>query len=229
VPILFDVILHMGTLVVILMFFRKKIGRILSSAASLDFRSEYGSLVPLILVGTIPTVLIGGVFGRIIEDTFHYFTAIGFAFIFCGTVLHISKYKKTKTAKIGYSTAIAMGVAQGLAIIPGISRSGITIAVALLLGIKQSKAFEFSFLLSVPAILGALAYTTLTEFGELAATGLRWEETVMGVLLSMLIGYLALRLLRKALAKRKFHLFAFYCWILGVLLLVADQPFGFSI
>ncbi len=220
VPILFDVVLHVGTLIVILTFFRQRISRILSSLANLDFETEHGRFVPLVIVGTIPTILIGGIFGGMIEDMFQNFLHIGLAFMFCGIVLYTTRFGKEKTSGIGYSTAVIMGIAQGIAIIPGVSRSGITIAVALLLGIKRRKAFEFSFLLSIPAILGALGYTALAQFEELASAGLGWQEGFAGVLISMFVGYFALKLLGKALMKRKFHLFAFYCWILGALLLL---------
>jgi len=112
-----------------------------------------------------------------------------------------------------------IGVAQGVAIIPGISRSGATIAVALLLGIKREKAFEFSFLLSIPAILAALGLTVSTQFDELASAGLGWVEILAGATVAMFVGYLALKLLWKILARKKFHLFAFYCWLLGAVLI----------
>ena len=104
--------------------------------------------------------------------------------------------------------------------IPGISRSGATIAVALLLGIKREKAFKFSFLLSIPAILGALGYTGYTEFSGLTLVGLEWSEILAGAIAAMLVGYFALKLLWKTITKEKFHLFAFYCWILGAVLVL---------
>ena len=220
--VFFDVVLHVGTLIVILMFFRKEIGKILSSLAHLDFKTEYGKMVPLIIVGVAPTILIGLFFGWLIEDTFQTILPIGIAFLLCGVMLYSSKFGKEKTDRITYSTAIMMGIAQGIAIIPGVSRSGATIIVALLLGIKREKAFKFSFLLSIPAILGALGYTTYTEFSELASTGLRWDEIFAGATVAMLVGYFALKLLWKTIAKRKFHLFAFYCWLLGVVLVLSE-------
>lgn len=222
VPILFDVILHVGTLVVTLVFFRKDVGKIMSSLAHLDFKTEQGKMVPLIIVGVVPTALIGVIFGGLIEDTFQTFLSIGVAFLFCGTMLYSAKFGKEKNETVNYSTAIMMGVAQGIAIIPGISRSGITIAVALLLGIEREKAFKFSFLISVPAILGALGYTVCLEFEELISAGLGWTEILAGAFVSMFVGYLALKLLWKTIAKRKFYLFAFYCWLLGVLLVLSE-------
>ena len=219
-PILFDVILHVGTLIVILVFFRKEVGRILSALVHLEFKTEHGKMVPLIIVGVIPTIGIGLIFGWVIEDVFQTIPPIAIAFLLCGIMLYSSKFGKEKTDSINYSTAMMMGIVQGISIIPGISRSGATIAVALLLGIKREKTFEFSFLLSIPAILGALGYTAYTQFSELASAGLEWSEILAGAIVAMLVGYLALKLLWRTMAKGKFHLFAFYCWILGAALVL---------
>lgn len=232
VPILFDVILHVGTLIVILTFFREEIRKMLSALVRLDFRTEHGRMIPPIIVGTIPTALIGVIFGNQIEGTFQNVLPIAVAFTICSLILYSAKTGKEKTGNITYSTAVIIGVAQGVAIIPGISRSGATIAAALLLGIKREKAFRFSFLLSIPAILGALGFTVYTEFGELAASGLGLAEVLAGTAVAMLVGYFALKLLWKILLKRKFHFFAFYCWLLGAVLIAlvvsGFQPFGLA-
>jgi undecaprenyl-diphosphatase len=220
VPILFDVILHVGTLIVILFFFRKDIKHILSAFARFDFKTEDGKLIPLIIVGTIPTALIGLVFGEQIESTFQTTLPIATAFIICGIILYSTKTSKEKTDRISYMTAIIIGIAQGIAIVPGISRSGATIAAALLFGIKREKAFKFSFLLSIPAIIGALGLTLYTQFDKLTIAGLGWTEIFAGMTVAMLVGYFALKILWKILFKEKFHFFAFYCWLLGVLLII---------
>lgn len=220
VPVLFDVILHIGTLIVVLLFFRRDIRNILSAFMRLDFVTEHGKTVPLVIVGTVPTALIGLVFGERIAEFFQSVLPIAVAFILCGIMLYSAKAGKEKTENISYLTAIIIGVAQGVSIIPGISRSGATIAVALLLGIKREKAFKFSFLLSIPAILGALGLTVSTQFDELASAGLDWFEILAGATVAMFVGYFALKLLWKILAKKKFHVFAFYCWMLSAVLIV---------
>jgi len=225
VPILFDVILHIGTLIVILVFFKREIGKMLSALVHLDFETEYGEMVPLMIVGVIPTMLIGLIFGRLIEETFQSILPIAIAFLFCGLVLYSSKAGKQKTESIDYPTAIIVGIAQGMAIIPGISRSGATIAFALLLGIKRKKAFIFSFLISIPAILGALGLTIYTELDKLATSGLGWIEILAGLIVATLVGYFALKLLWKTITKAKFHLFALYCWLLGAVLMLLLNVF----
>ena len=221
VPILFDVILHVGTLLVVLVFFRSDVKQVISALCRLDFKTEHGRLIPLIIVGTIPTALIGFVFGYSVEAIFQTPSPIGLAFILCGIILYSTKYSKEKRSDISYFQAFLIGTAQGIAIIPGISRSGTTIAVALLLGIKREKGFRFSFLLSIPAILGALGLTLCTQLEELTAAGLGWTGIFAGAITSMFVGYFALKLLWKTLTKKKFHLFAFYCWLIGTILIAS--------
>ncbi|MCW4045390.1 MAG: undecaprenyl-diphosphate phosphatase [Candidatus Bathyarchaeota archaeon] len=218
VPILFDGSLHIGTLLVTLLFFRKDIKNILAALAKLDFKTENGKLIPLIIVGTMPTVLIGFLFGNTLEAFFSDLLPIAGAFAACGVVLYSSRIGSENKDGVGYLDALVIGAAQGLALIPGLSRSGLTIAVALLLGIRREKAFKFSFLLSVPAIIGALALTFFTQHDVLALSGVSWAEILVGVAVSMVIGYFALRLLRRIVADKKFHLFAFYCWLLSIVL-----------
>jgi len=218
VPILFDVLLHAGTLIVTLFFFRQDIKNILAALAKRDFTTENGKLIPLIIVGTVPTALIGLVFGDVIEAFFSDLLPIAGAFVICGVALYSSKIGNENKASIGYLEAVVIGTAQGIAIIPGLSRSGLTIAVALLLGLKREKAFKFSFLLSVPAIIGALGLTFYTQHEALAFAGVDWTEILAGIAVSMVVGYLALRLLRKIVDDKKFYLFAFYCWLLSIAL-----------
>ncbi len=221
--IFFDVILHVGTLIVVLVFFRRDVGKILSALARLDFETEYGRTVPLVVVGVIPTALIGLVFGGLIQNFFQKLLGVGTAFLLCGVILYSSKFAREKTESVGYLAALIIGIAQGVAIVPGISRSGATITVALLLGISREKAFKFSFLLSIPAILGALGYTACTERGELTSTGLEWGEIFAGAIMAMLVGYFALKMLWKIIARGKLHFFAFYCWLLGAVLVLLES------
>jgi undecaprenyl-diphosphatase len=219
VPILFDVLLHAGTLIVTLLFFHKDIKNILVALGKGDFKTENGKLIPLIIVGTIPTALIGLIFGNAIETIFSNLLPIAGAFLICGVVLYSSKIGNERKESIGYLEALVIGTAQGIAIIPGISRSGLTIAVALLLGTKREKAFKFSFLLSVPAIIGALGLTLYEQHAALVLAGVGWTEILVGVAVSMVVGYFALNLLRKIIAHKKFYFFAFYCWLLSIVLI----------
>ena len=218
-PLLFDVILHVGTLAIVLLFFRKDVKAILSALVKGDFKSENGELIPLIIVGTVPTALIGVLFSNSIETFFSSFLPIAAAFITCGVVLYLSKTGQEQKENVTYMLALVIGTAQGIALIPGISRSGLTIATALLLGVRREKAFKFSFLLSVPAVIGALGLTLYEQHEALTLVGVGWTEILVGISVSLVVSYFALKLLWKALAGKKFHLFAFYCWLIGALLL----------
>ncbi|MBS7633471.1 undecaprenyl-diphosphate phosphatase [Candidatus Bathyarchaeota archaeon] len=220
IPILVDVILHIGTLVVVFIYFRKDIKNIAHALVHLDFKTEEGKLIPLIAIGTVPTAAIGVVFGDQIELTFKTPITIAAMLTITGALLYFSSKTREKTEIITPFTALLFGVAQGIAIIPGISRSGATIAVALMLGVKREKAFKFSFLLSIPAIIGALGLTIYKQHAKLAASGMEWTEIAVGAVVAMAVGYLALKLLWKILQRGKFHLFAFYCWILAIFLAV---------
>jgi undecaprenyl-diphosphatase len=220
IPLLFDFILHIGTLIVVLLFFRRDIKNILSALVHLDFKTEHGKLIPLIIVGSIPAGIIGIILNEPVNTAFQNTLPIAVALVLSGIMLYSAKFAQEKNDTIGYSTAILVGAAEGIAIIPGISRSGATIAVALLLGIKREKAFKFSFLLSIPAILSVLGYNFAKRPGDLASAGLGWPEILTGVIVAMFIGYFALKLLWGILGKKKFHLFAFYCWLLGTALIV---------
>jgi undecaprenyl-diphosphatase len=217
-PLLFDVVLHAGTLAIVLLFFRKDIKAILSALAKGDFKSENGKLIPLIIVGTVPTALIGVFLSNIIETFFSSFLPIAAAFIICGFMLYLSKTGQEKK-DVTYMLALAIGTAQGLALVPGLSRSGLTIATALLLGVRREKAFKFSFLLSVPAIIGALGLTLYEQHEALMLVGVGWVDILAGIVMSLVVSYFALRLLWKVMADKKFYLFAFYCWFIGAILL----------
>ncbi len=218
-PALFDGLLHVGTLVVTVAFFRKNIRSLLVSLRNLDFHSENGRLLPLIALGTLPTILIGFFFGDVFDAFFKGFLPLAGAFVLCGIVLCLSKSGKETDSNPSLIDAALIGTAQGLAIVPGISRSGVTIAIALLLGIRRERAFAFSFLLSIPAITGAVGLTFCTRYNSLVASGVGLLEVLLGVAFSMLIGYFALRLLSKVLMLKKLHLFAPYCWAVAVVLL----------
>lgn len=219
IPALFEIILHIGTLSAVLLFFRKDVKNLLVALAHLDFKTENGQLIPLIAVATLPTAILGVAYFELAENVFQNILPVAVAFILCGTLLYISKISKEKADNITYLMAIAIGIAQGIATVPGISRSGATIAVALLLGIKREKAFKFSFLLSIPAILGALLFTFYKQHDQLFAAGIGWADILVGLVVTMIVGYLALKLLWKVVLNKKFHLFAFYCWLLGALIL----------
>jgi undecaprenyl-diphosphatase len=213
---LFNLILHLGTLIVVLSYFRKEIKNILTALLHLDFKSEYGKMIPLIAVATIPTAIIGLIYVEFLENTIQPLLIIGTTFIIGATLVYTSRLGKEATETITYQTALIIGVAQGLAIFPGLSRSGATISTALLLGLKREKAFKFSFLLSIPAILGDTAVEAFKQRGQIALSGIGTAELLIAMLITIAVGYIAIRIVSKAVKSKKFHYFAIYTWFLGI-------------
>lgn len=209
-PVIFDVMLHVGTLLVVLIAFWKDVAGILKAVARLDFKADEGKLAVFIVVGNIPTALIGFVFRDIFRSLFNNLLAVGIALLGTGCILYISKYGEN-SKKMSYLDAFLIGIAQGIAIIPGVSRSGVTIATGLLSKLKRETAFKFSFLVSVPAVIGA----AVTESSDVSLGEIDGLTLVLGVVVSMIVGYVALKLLQRLLLKERFYLFAFYCWLLG--------------
>lgn len=218
-PLFFDVMLHFGTLLVVLVFFRRNI---INFVKKRDFKNDQkGSFLIKVFLGVIPTAIIGVFFSEIFESFFNNVFVVSVALLFTGFMLFISKYIRRENKELGFFQAFLVGIAQGVAIMPGISRSGFTIAVGLLLGVKREEAFKFSFAIFVPAVLGALVKTFIQDFEMTGAFGTSWLDILTGTTVATIIGYLSLKLLAKVLAENHFHLFAYYCWTIGLLTLSA--------
>jgi undecaprenyl-diphosphatase len=143
--------------------------------------------------------------------------------IITGTLLLITDWrKKTRLGlrRFGILAAILVGFAQAAAIMPGISRSGATICVAILIGLRRRWAVEFSFLIAIPAILGATVVQLARDFGEIGSATLAVSSVLAGSATAALVGILALRLLIKASRTANLKFFAFYCYILACFVLV---------
>jgi len=215
-PVVVDVMLHVATLLVILLVFWKDIIEMLAAVVTLDFRSKYGKLAILIVIGSIPTAIIGLVFHDVFIGLYSNLTYVGIALMINGTILFSTKFFKGN-GKIRVLDSMIIGIAQGIAIIPGISRSGITISTGLFRGVDRKAAAAFSFLLAVPAIAGAaiLESRNLTADIDYLALG-------SAMIVAVIIGYLSLRLVLKIVLRKKLHYFSYYCWIVGAIILVAQ-------
>jgi undecaprenyl-diphosphatase len=214
VPLLLDVMLHFGTLIVILIVFRKKILKIIKALIHLEFKSEEGKLGIFLIVGSIPIAIIGAILFDIIESFFSNLLVVGIALILSGCIIFFSE-KRLGKKKITLLDSFLIGIAQSIALIPGISRSGITISVGLLGRIDRHKVFNYSFLLAIPAILGA----TIFESKELILGTIDPILLSLGIITSTVIGYGSLKFLNKIIIMKKFHLFAYYCWLFGILVI----------
>ena len=205
----------------VLTVFWKEIVGILKALVKLDFKAEEGKLGILIAVGSIPTALIGFFFHDILESFFYNVLVVGIALMVNGVFLFFSE-RRGDGRRVDYLDSLLIGVAQGTAIIPGISRSGLTIATALLRKVEKRSAFTYSFLLSVPAVIGAtiLESSRVLASNELVMGGLDIVAMLFGVVVSMIVGYISLKLLQKLVMQEKFHLFAYYCWIAGIAIVI---------
>ena len=220
--LLFDLILHLGTLVPVLVVFRQD----LVDMALAPFR-ERGPLperpatrlLGLLVLGSIPTAIIGLVFQDQFEALFSTPATLVLTFSVTGALLFGTRALAAGQRGVQQMTpamALAIGTIQGLAIAPGISRSGSTIAVALFLGLNRDLAGRFSFLLSIPAILGAF----LLKAAEVNFTSVDTPPLLVGGLVAAVVGYLALKLLLRTVRTGDFSRFCWYCWGVAILALL---------
>ena len=214
-PLIYSVMLHVGTLFVVLTVFRKDILDIIKALVKRDFSTEEGKLGLFITVGSVPIAIIGFLFYDVFESLFSNLPAVGLALLITGWIIFVSE-KRLGNRKMGILDSLIIGLAQGVTIIPGISRSGITIATGLLRKIDKATAFRYSFLLSVPAVIGA----TVMESKDLVTGNVNAVPLFLGAIISMVVGYTSLKLLQKIIMNEKFHLFAYYCWTVGIAIIL---------
>ncbi len=235
--LLLDSSLHLGTLLAVFIYFRSDIGLMVKeiwqlltqrmkrlrgfgrSDPGVSSKKQYDYLVWWVIIGSVPTGIIGLVFRESLEGLFGSVSTVGVMLIVTGIIVGLTRLMPegygTRT-RIGFTVALAVGTAQGLAIIPGISRSGATIVCGLLFGLDRELAGRFSFLLAIPAIIAALAVQINVE--ALARVG--FVPLLFGFLTSALVGLVALKLLMGMVKKGHLYYFAPYCWAVGLLILV---------
>ena len=230
----FDISVHVGTLLAVLVVYSSDILAMLSSL--IGFFSKAVSFKPvahlvsedknlqmagLIIIGSIPTAFLGLVLKQFEHILFASEVLVGFMLILTGTILWLSRnfyFSESKNTEFGIKKSVFIGISQGLAVIPGISRSGTTIAVGMFLGLDRRMAAKFSFLLSIPAIVGA----QILSIKDTIEGGIAIDPvTIYATIASFITGLIALKLLLSLVHSGKFHLFAPYCWIIGSLVLLS--------
>tara|TARA_B100001540_G_scaffold145965_1_gene129486 strand:- start:2995 stop:3753 length:759 start_codon:yes stop_codon:yes gene_type:complete len=204
-----EILFHLGTLGSVIFVFIPDIINILITIK----KKSTQKLLMYIFVATIPAVIIGFTLRNKIEILFESVNSVGFALFFTGLVLILSSIFKNKNSEHSLFSSLVIGFGQALAIIPGISRSGITITISLFFGFSPRESAKFSFLLSIPVISGA---------GILGIQDIQSNEIfsadiiIVALLSSFFIGIIALRVLIKLLELGKFYIFGFYCICLGL-------------
>lgn len=217
-----DILLHVGTLIPVLIVFWKDWWEILKN----PFKSK---TLLLLFIASMPTLVVKFIFDDFI-DSCDSGWFLGVSFLMTAVFLLISEYvskkHEQKTDKPGFLHAIVMGCMQGVALLPGVSRSGSTLAGGLLSGLDRKSAAKFSFMMSAPAIAGALLLEGKDAIENGWIKDLEVLPTIIGVIVACIVGYLAIRFMLKLITKVSLNWFALYVAILGVLIL-ALQLFGF--
>lgn len=220
----FDVAVHFGTLLAILAYFRKDIGRLLMALGEMLARKggdqEEKKLIGYLVLGTIPAVLVGLFFNEFLNEHFRNSTSVAVMLIAVAVYFVVAEVIKSRrpAAKIGLVQAALIGCAQAVALIPGVSRSGITIATGLTQGVRRDEAARFSFLLGAIAISAATALSLYkVAQGEFPLPSI--GVLVVGVGSSFAAGYLAVSLLMRFLKSHPLHVFAIYRILLAVVIL----------
>jgi len=222
--LLLDTALHVGTLLAVCIFFRADLRHMMEELWRMVPKKgtppqepgPYAMIALMVVVGSIPTGLIGIIFKDALESLFGSVTTVGIMLIITGIIVGMTRFIPEtygRRDRVSPLIALAIGTAQGLAIMPGISRSGATIVCGLLLGLNRDLAGRFSFLLCIPAIFGAL----LLQLDMASVTRVGVIPLIAGFLSSALVGFLALKLLMKMVRKGHFYYFAPYCWAIGII------------
>lgn len=219
--LLFNISVHLGSMLAIIIFFRRDLVRILKGIDIRNLKDNVQTrMLWFILVGSIPTALIGLIYKKKFIHLLDHIPLVGLMFILTGTLLWLSdrvRFENKGILRMKASDALLIGLMQGIAVMPGISRSGSTIAIGMFCGLKRELAMRFSFLLFLPAIFGAM----LLQLGDLkegiGSIGL--VSLILGTCVSFLSSWLALHLLWGILKRRKLRIFSYYCWILSLFVL----------
>jgi undecaprenyl-diphosphatase len=231
----YDTMLHIGTLVAVVAYFWSDLINMFKSFFSSlidiprgQFRKglqedQFKKLAWLVVIGTIPAGIAGILFKDFFEGLFSNIVAVSFFLIITGFLLFGSEMisrrisSKTGLKEMNIKNSIIVGIAQACAIAPGISRSGATISTGLFLGLERELAARYSFLLSIPAILGAALIQTkdIASILDISTMGV-----ISGFIASIISGYLAIKFMLKLIKEKDLLPFAYYCWIVGLLAII---------
>ncbi len=232
--LIFDISLHVGTLLAILVVYFSDIRSILASVFSFLSKALSGKpvkhlfhedphlrMVGLILIGSVPTAVIGLFIKQYEAVLFSSASLVGMMLILTGVILWVSRnYYTAEPLGVGFGIkkAILIGTVQGLAVMPGISRSGSTIAASMMAGLDRQTAARFSFLLSIPAVAGA----EFLGLKDIVEQGLSIDlVTIYGTIAAFISGLIALKILLRLVHAGRFHLFAPYCWLVGAMAILS--------
>ena len=216
--LMFDIVVHLGTLVAVLVAYRKSVLEII--------KRPFCEKAQKLVFATLPTIIIALIFKDFFKSAFDG-SLLFIGFFVTGIFMLIADYfckKNYQYKNLTYGGSIVMGIFQGFAILPGISRSGSTITSAMVQGVRREESAEFSFLMSVPAIFGSLVFE-LFDIGKASVDISVWAM-VLGFVFSAVFGYLAIRLMKRVIKRAKFLWFAVYLFFLSGILVLNQFVFG---
>ena len=231
----FDTFLHLGTLIAVLWFFRWDIykmlkswwlslGDLLKGRFKEGFNEDpYKRLAWYVILATIPVGIVGVLFEDSVDSLFSGALYVPAFFLFVtGTILYLSQ--RMSSGEINFNTitkkeALWMGLGQACAILPGLSRSGTTIAAGLTIGLDKEFAAKFSFILSIPAILGAFILQA-KDIGS--ALDVNFLPVFLGFIASIIAGYLAIKWVLNLIQNKSLDIFAYYCWLMGIIVFMGS-------
>ena len=212
----FEVILHVGTLVSVLLFFRRSLWRLVQSLFDKKMTEERKKIMRL-AVATLPAVIAALLFKDFFDAVPGKPVVVSALLFLTGLILFIPRLVKGGAEKVGLKTSVIMGIGQAFAILPGISRSGSTIAAGMVSGAKAEKAAEFSFLMSIPAITGGFVLTMKDRIEQTGSFSEALKSCfsapyLAGAMTSALVGLLAIYLVMGAVKRGKLEYFSYYCF-----------------
>ena len=231
----FDTFLHLGSLLAVLWFFRGDIiqmlrswwlsvGDILQGRFKEGFDEDpYKRLAWYVILGTVPVAVVGLLFEDAVDALFAGALYVPAFFLFVtGTILYLSQ--RMASGEINFRTiskkeALFMGLGQACAVLPGLSRSGTTIAAGLVIGLDKEFAAKFSFILSIPAILGAFLLQ-LKDIGS--SLDVNFLPVILGFLAAFISGYIAIKCMLELIQKKNLDIFAYYCWAVGIIVFMGS-------
>ena len=222
--IFFDIMVHLGTLVAVVIYFRQDILRIINEFYNALLKNNWNNhdamLGQYILIGTFVSTMVAYPLSKISENLVSKPEIVGILLILTAFVLFLSEYLSKRRQNcykpLGYVACIIIGIAQGLAAIPGFSRSGWTIAAGLLSGLNRNTAARYSFLLSIPIILGASMVYPAVKLDFKEILGYNWFPIAVGTIVSGVVGFFCIKYFMKFISKFSMNVFAWYCLIVGI-------------
>ena len=206
--LLLSVVAHVGTLFAVIFCYRKRLVELV--------KKPFNKTNINLLIATIPTVVIVLLFNHFIEDNFSTNTLI-WGFLLSAVLLIIADFKKDSYRPVNKRSALYMGLAQGMALLPGISRSGSTLVCGLLVGVEKNEALDFSFLMSIPIIIASAVYESIKLFTMQLTVN--WLGIFIVMITSFIFGILSIKLMLKIVKKNKLYFFSIYLIVLSLIIL----------